>query len=485
MTFHICFLASLAPGEHVAVSARTWKAPIVFSRDGFDEAMSQVAPELAIDVPDPHASKGAPIRIDLRFAALRAFKPERLAKDVALLASLQNAESQALGWMNEAPAPTAPGGGGAGGGSVGSSLLDSLLDGEPDAAPAVAPTAGGSRAFDATLAAVASHPEVTSLSRAWNALSFLVRSVPADADVAVSAFAAPREDVAAAMNALAANNEPPDLFVIDHVMTASPRDLELLAQWASAAENASAPAITNAEAALLGFDDLVKLARTERRIQSCDEPRARSLLHVAAKDESRWLMLAMNGGTETSAAVFVGALAARSHARIGWPCALTGLHDGKLENLPVHTSTTSDQIPLEALMPEDVAKDAASAGVAVFECARNADVCILTRAPMLYRGAINASGSSPASSATLPEQLFVARLAKIIRELASELPAATPFEVVREVALVGLTEICATATPRAPQFDVAVEEGVLHITVRPRGAFGIALEEFTLGARLG
>lgn len=497
MSFHVCFLAQLAPGEHAAVSPRTWKAPQVFTRDGFDETMKTVAPELAIDVPDPHGSRGAPVRVDLRFTRLRAFRPEQLAADVPLLSSLQK---DASGHAPVAAGKSARSAAGPVASGVGSSLLDSLLDaGSPAPVPsapvahaAPAHVGDGSRAFDATLAAILAHPEVQALSRAWHALSFLVRSVPADADVTFSAVAAPREDVAAAISALAHADEPPGMFVIDHVMTSSPRDLELLVQWAAAAEAAGAPAVTTAHPALLGFDDMARLARTERRLQSSDEPRARSLLHVAARDSSRWLMLAANGGTETSPAVFVGALVARSHARTGWPCAVVGPHDGKLSNLLLHAADASasaapgnaDQIPLEALVPEDVAKDAARAGVAVFECARNADVCVLTRAPMLYRGAINASGESPASSATLPEQLFVAHLARAIQQLAAALPAGSPPDVAREVALVALAEICATATPRPPLLDVTVDAGVLHVTVSPRGAFGIALEEVTLGARL-
>jgi hypothetical protein len=438
MSFALAFIAPLAPSDDVALSAGSWPKPITFTREGFDEAMAKVAPELAIDVPDPHDPRGKPQRVELRFSSMRAFEPAALTAQVPLLRVLN---------------------------------------------------ADGDRAYQRTLDAVKGHPAVKSLARAWRGLHFLVKSVAAPKDdgddVTFTALAASPDETEAAIAKLASSDEEATgLFVIDHEIGTSTRDTELLSAWARAAEIAGAPAVVAARAEVLGYDDMTKLAKTSRRIESADDPRARAILNVAAKDESRWIALALNHGIAISAAVMIGALCAKSAARTGWPCAILGPTDGKISDLPLRATDDGEQIPLEALVPEDVVRGAANAGACVLECAKNADIAVLNRAHVLYRGAIGASGSSPSASATLPEQLFVARIAQAVTQLASALPRDTPESAVREVAQLALAEMSATVKPRAPQFEIAVDAGALHVTVRPRGAFAIRIEEFTLAARM-
>jgi predicted component of type VI protein secretion system len=436
VSFALAFIAPLAPSEDVALSNRAWPAPLSFQRDGFDETMAKVAPELAIDVPDPHDPRGKPQRVELRFSSIRSFDPAQITAQVPLLRVLN---------------------------------------------------ADGDRAYQRTLDAVTQHPAVKSLARAWRGLQFLVKSVAHTEqgdDVTFTALAAAPDETEAAIAKLAAGEDAVGLFVLDHEIGTSTRDLDLLATFARAAENAGAPAIVAARAEVLGYDDMKKLAKTSRRIESADDPRARALMNVAAKDESRWIALALNGGLAVSAAVMIGAMCAKSAARTGWPCEIIGPANSKLENLPVHKNDDGDEIPLETLVPEAVVKGAANAGACVLECAKNGDVAVLNRAPVLHRGAIDASGASPSASATLPEQLFVARIAQAVTQLASALPRDTPAGAAKEVAHVALAEACA-GVKRAPEFSIGVDNGTLQVTVRPRGAFGIRIEEFTLAARMG
>jgi hypothetical protein len=97
---------------------------------------------------------------------------------------------------------------------------------------------------------------------------------------------------------------------------------------------------------------------------------------------------------------------------------------------------------------------------------------------------------SGAASGTLGDQLFVARVAHAVVQLAAAIPRDTPPAAAREVARLALADLFAKAAPaaaRAPEADVALvqDEALLEVTVRPRGFLGVGLAEVTLRARLG
>ena len=74
-----------------------------------------------------------------------------------------------------------------------------------------------------------------------------------------------------------------------------------------------------------------------------------------------------------------------------------------------------------------------------------------------------------------------------IEAVAAEIPADTPEPAARDVARIALAELF-EGTPHRPTIDVALPTDgagrVLEFTVRPRGFYGVRLEEVTLGARL-
>ena len=489
-TFHVLVVAPLRAGDDHAVSP-PWTEPVRFERATFDEVMATVAPKLVIDVPDPAAPHGKPVRVELAFPAMRSFRPDVMLTEVPLLRSL----------VESAPAaPAAP---------AGASLVDDILAsmGSPDDG------AGASTGPGATLAAIVSHPEVRGLEGAWRGLHFLASRTDREA-VIVSAVAAGADDVAAALERIARRTEGTavDLIVVDHPIGSSRRDLDRLERWAALAEGIGAPLVANGLPELVGVDDLASLGRTERRLRSSDDARASAVRSVAARDVTRWIALAMNGAAarprhqgavprarnvslDEGADLFIGpallvaSLCAASFERSGWACAIAGPPYGVIRDLPVRSLDdrgTAVATPLEALVSEEAAAEAGAAGVMVFASAANQDVAILAHAPMLHRGASSGGGTSPAASLGLVDQLFVARVAQAIVQLAAAIPSDTPEPAACEVARVTLAELFGDA-PRKPEVAVAVTgaPACLEVTLRPRGFHGVRLEEVTLGAPLG
>lgn len=490
-SFHVLVVAPLRAGDDHAVNP-PWTEPVRFERATFDEAMATVAPALVIDVPDPAAPRGKPVRVELSFPAMRAFRPDVMLTDVPLLRAL--AES----------APAAPAK------AASASLVDDILSsmGSPS-------DDGGSAAAGPgpTLAALLAHPEVRGLERAWRGLHFLASRTDRDA-VIVSAIAAAADEVDGVLERVARRTEgtPIDLIVVDHALGSSRRDLDRLERWATLAEGIGAPLVANGLPELVGVEDLSSLGRTERRLRSSDDPRASAVRSVAARDATRWIALATNGAAARprhqgpvprsrgvsfderddlfiGPALMLASLCASSFERTGWACAIAGPTHGVIRDLPIRSLDdrgTTVATPLEALVSEEAASEAAAAGVAVFASAANQDVAILAHAPVLHRPASTGGGASPAASLCLVDQLFVARVAQAIVQLAAAIPGDTPEAAAREVARVTLAELFADA-PRKPEVDVAIAGAppCLEVTLRPRGFHGVRLEEVTLGAPLG
>ncbi len=511
-TFRIGVVSALTPRPELATASAGPRHARLVDAANLDEVMTALAVELTIEITNPHDLRGKPLAVELRFAKLRDFRPDTLAQQVPLLRSLRAAPGEPA--PAPRPASAAP--------AEPKSLLESLLDddGAGDVTSAAAssgsgaPSASAQAAFTRALGEVLAHPEVRRLERAWRGLKWLVDrvGVGAGARASVQVVAADVDEVEAALDALALGDQPVGLLLVDHVLGATPRDLARMGAWAQRAEAIGAPLVANTGPEVLGFDDLAALARTQRRLRSSDDPRAAALRSVAARDSARWLSLAANGPLGRArytgdsarigapfeepdelfvgAAWAVGALAAQSFARSGWPCALTGTREGRLTSLHVHMGADRGEpvsIALEALMREDVAAEAAGAGVTLLCCPANQDLAFLPSAPMLFRGPVGASGTSAAASTTLGDQLFVARVGQAVLQLAAAIPRGTPPAAAAEVARVVLEELFAGQGGARPELELAIqgEPPTLELTVRPRGFLGLRLEEATLGARLG
>jgi predicted component of type VI protein secretion system len=293
-------------------------------------------------------------------------------------------------------------------------------------------------------------------------------------------------------------------------------DLAALEKWAGLASTLLAPIVLAGHPTMLGVDSLEQVARSTSALATSDDGRAIALRGVASREASRWVVLVLNDplvrapytqGTSrlqqppfeedardpdahvyTSGAYVVGALCARSHARLRWPTAITGGRDGVIGNLPVHTVHDRGEeaaVPLQVVPSEDAVREVARAGLTMLACAPNTDAAVLTRAPVLHR---SASPSGPgAASGTLGDQIFTGLFARAVQQVAAAIPVGSDPRAAEEVARIALAEMFERAAPPGPEIVTRVDpkRGSLEVTVRPRRFAGISLEELTLGAALG
>ena len=380
------------------------------------------------------------------------------------------------------------------------------------------------RAFARILQDILHHPQVRRLEQSWRGLKLLVDRCDHRAGVEVDVLSTDVDGVEATLVRLASRKgeesqrAPVDLLLVDHEVRPTAAELERLERWATIAEAMRAPMIVNGGPTLLGLDDLGALASAKKRLASFEEPRALAVRNIASRDAMRWVTIAINGvvarlpyttqaarvkdlpfaedAADRASIVFAGAgwvvaaLAAASYVRIGWPTQMAGPRHGIFENLPVYEvkeQAGTYALPLEALANTDAQAEVARAGMTLLSCAPNHDAAILARAPVLYRGKSVAAGDAPAEIA-LGDQLFAARVANAVEQLAAAIPDATPPAAISDVARVTMAELFSIASaPRAPEVSVRVDgaKKALEVTVRPHGFASVELEELTFSAPLG
>jgi AcrR family transcriptional regulator len=163
--------------------------------------------------------------------------------------------------------------------------------------------------------------------------------------------------------------------------------------------------------------------------------------------------------------------------------------NGVLGDLVVRTGEDRGEpvaIACEALLRDEVAAEAAAAGLMALTPAPNKDTARLPFAPMLYRGRPDAAGASPPANVHLGDQLFVARIARMVRQVAAAIAPETPAGAAREVAHLALAEPF-LGDVLAPLIGVEVVGAPprLVVHVRPRGFRGVRLDEVEIEAPLG
>jgi type VI secretion system ImpB/VipA family protein len=373
------------------------------------------------------------------------------------------------------------------------------------------------QAFRNLLGAIVRHPEFRRVEAAWRGLRLLVEHCDRKAGVEVDVLCAGRDAVPDALRRLAegdVDRAPVDLVVIDQRVEPTAADLARLERWAGLAETLLCPIVVAGHPAMLGADSLERIARSTSALSASEDPRAIAVRAVAAHEAARWVAVVLNDplvrapytqatsrqeqppfeedAHDPDAYVFangayiVAALCARSHARLGWPTAITGARDGIIGNLPVHTvhdRGVDAAIPLEVAPTEDAVREVAKAGLTLLTCAANSDAAVLSRAPVLHRS----GGGGGASAATLGDQLFVGRFARAVQQVAAAIPPGTTPHAAEEVACIALSEMFGRAPPAGPEIVAKVDpaRNALTVTVRPRRFAGIGLEELTLGSALG
>jgi type VI secretion system protein ImpC len=373
------------------------------------------------------------------------------------------------------------------------------------------------QAFRNLLDGILHHPEVHRLEAAWRGLRLLVEHCDRKAGVEVDVVSAGRDAVTDALKRLGEpdpERAPIDLVIIDQRIEPVAVDLALMEKWAGLASGLLAPIVLAGHPTMVGVDSLQQVARSTSALSASDDARAIALRAVASREASRWVTIVLNDplvrapytqatsrlqqphydedATDSDAHVFtngayvVGALCARSHARLGWPTAITGGRDGVLGDLPVHTVRDRGEeaaVALQVVPSEDAAREVARAGLTMLTCAPNTDAAVLARAPVLNR----AGGGNSVATGTLADQLFVGRFARAVQQVAAAIPVGTDPQAAADVARVALAEMFDRAAPSGPEVTAQVDSArnALTVTVRPRRFAGVGLEELTLGAALG
>lgn len=546
--FRIAVLSGLTPTAEHARGAKKASA-VVVSKKTLDEAVAAFGIELSLTVPDPVIATGEPLGVVLPIRALRDFRPSSWVEHVPALRALVDARAIVQsggdvgarlsgtmprpGWASAlasgaaalaSPPPVAE----TGAPTTGSSLLDSLLDAGAPAAPA-APAGGGGllgsiaregsvgpgpvarvdNAVTALLDALLAHPELRRLEAAWRSVELLAKHAELPG-VQIELFDAHVDEVDGVLDRIRLSNGAPyDLVLVDHVVHAQPRDLERLEAWATRGDQLLVPVIVPGEPQLIGMDDVASIAKSQRDHARTPDQRARLLAASGAREETRWIAVALNaplarlahtkethrvtGSTyaepetrvlRASSALALGALVAQSHARFGWGCAPNATPHVMLRDLLVSTGPDGTATPLEAIVDESSAKEAARAGVSVLCATPSRDFAHVGATAMVYRGAVGPSGSSPPASITLGDQLFVSRMSQVLTQLAAALPRGTDVRAATEITQLMLSELFRDAPSPHPEVSLAMDGDIVRLTVRPRRFLGVTIPEIELGARL-
>ncbi len=351
LPLRLLLVADLAPQ-----SQPDWRGESLVRRvepSTFSELMETWAPALQIEVPNRLSDEPTSLELSLRFASLKDFTPEGIAKQVPALARLLAIRAQieavrdrgldretfrealaeasvdaasadglydalSVEPSTSAPAKPAPS-------ERGDPALESLLDmvdtGEPrasdrlsdaldravaDNAPRIARSAADKLLadFDAKLAAqvgpIVAQPDVRRLEAAWRGLKLLVDRLPFRDGVQLEVLPAPREALSDALyhQVLVAEHSAEDdraplaAIILGFAFGHDQQDVALLDDLAGTAASLQAPLIASAGPAFFGFDGPDTIAALPLLSQLVEEPAYIHWNKLRDKDEARHLALA-------------------------------------------------------------------------------------------------------------------------------------------------------------------------------------------------
>lgn len=298
-------------------------SPRRIDRDDVDAHLSRIAPRFRIDV------GGA--SVDLAFASLDDFHPDRLAARLAALETLPSAPIETTpARPDPVRASSEPMSLGSDANRLvsGGSLLDDMLDNVSSTAPrrsdelsafverAVAPhlvrppdpeTAAREESKQQTIARllrlVLHHPRVQALEATWRAVEMLVRRLDTDGGLHVFFVDVPRDHIASSLERLAqqrdaANPETWALAISLHTFPNGDAGAEILARIAMAARALGTPFVAGAPPSFAGRESATAL---DDDTPAGDAPEVYSLIRRSLEARflgltfPRWLLRAPYG----------------------------------------------------------------------------------------------------------------------------------------------------------------------------------------------
>ena len=383
------------------------------------------------------------------------------------------------------------------------------------------------------LGAVLQHPEFRRLERAWRGLHLLASRTPKTGVKLELVNARPDEEAAALQRAIdaAPGIDPPVSFaVIDIDVDGSAPAFARLRAVADVAEANAVPVLTNADAGLLGHDNLEAIDRLDNKQALFDAPERAPWRAEANRPAMLWVAMAMNRilaraaydkrtsrireaqitekpADPAQATVWlspcwpVATLAMKSFERFGWPCRITGAPDGGIiEDLPVRDyqvpgTGETVAVPTEAFFSTETQRALGRLGVLALASQPNNDAAYLLSAatgyvppPKRTMDDDTSEGAPRYPQAPLADQLFIARLAQFLQALGAKIGAGSSPSDVEKVLRAAVGELFEIAPPPGPEIEIDVSEsgGRLQaaVTVRPRRFLGVSMEEITLGVPL-
>lgn len=391
------------------------------------------------------------------------------------------------------------------------------------------------RAIGAQIGAILQHPEVRRLEEGLRGLRFLAERTQGHDGIRLEVVSARAEDAAAALDraikASAATGAPVTAAIVDVTVDGTAAGFSRLEALAEVAEAHTAPVLVNGAPSLLGVGAIAELERLDLKAARFSAKEGAPWRAAASKPSLRWVSIALNPALgrpaydkstsrvreanikelpdDAGSAVWIapayllGALIAQSFRESGWPCRITGGKAGTLGDLPVREVKVDDEsevgvaIPTEAFLSTDTQRELARAGVLALASAPNSDAVYVQSAPTAYvqpgKRTYDSATTEPEErlpAVSLGDQLFVARLAQLLRALCGKLPSnSDPGEVqpVVEGAIWALFE--GKVAPGTLDLTVTAEarggETVASVVLRPRRFLGVTMDEVALAMPLG
>jgi len=386
-----------------------------YATDELDTAMADLGAVLAVSVP---RELFPATRVEVPIRQLRDFRPDQIARNVPALAAYREAAqhirkalarrvdpqdvyAEATSRWPALPIPPPPPSGEAAVARARNEAIDDIfsmvaLPGD-DAAPAT-PASTDHRAstwpdqmdvlLGRILSAVFADPGFRAAEAAWRGLATLTRQgpfplgdglrfriVPAAADTLPDAMELLVRELAAA---------PPNLILVALPFDSSPRSLELMEQAAGCADTLQAPLVVELASAffhLPGWPDITRLPHLPNYLEDAAFAKWRRL---AEQPGGAWLAAICNpfAGREPYRSELghgiaacdeteplwvnpvwaVGALAAQSVARFGWPTHLAEWRQVALHGLP-GVDTGDRPTPTAAVFPRERLQQFRAAGI--------------------------------------------------------------------------------------------------------------------------
>lgn len=459
----------MAVGDFCGVNRSAAREPAVIDAHDFDKRMSDFMPRAMFEVPNLLGT-GKTLEIDFTPTSIKDFEPANVASRISALTPLHEFIRRAKGLRDGSIKPNefkrdlgpiqaipalqdaleavfqAIGGGE---GATPAVDIDSILDAtakpkEPkgSAIDAFAAGLGGGsdKGFDVSgaidtanrllakqLDPVLDHESVRRLERNWRGLHLLCkRGKGARIEIFDGDFEAWQEAVF--QRELAGTSEAPLALVLlaDEIPGGSAA-MDQLQQWGDAGGQIQCAVVFEAGEAFLntGVDTLAKMDAPATHF---DQPWFDKWRSLRDKDESRWLVAALNpwfmrpafthkrhnaeGPVSWGSPVWiVGAVVAGSMERTGWPANHTGASSGEITGLAVYPHADGAAYPLRALLPEAHFKDLVKAGFTPLATQANNDAAWVLLAPTVHRPS---RAEEEGKLGTLAYQLLAARVGEAI-----------------------------------------------------------------------